>query len=236
MCTEVTNNVGGKMYMKEVEWQVQEQFVFQPTLQKPQSIKQLQVTPQFTEESVEGRPKISGIYHVAMTCTLSDEQMDSMKLEDEHIMIDTIDQQGNDGYFEYAVPFHIDFPPEAANAVQVNVHEAHGRIGEKGDMIVTWDVKCMYGVEGIQKERQSATTETKQPQEVEQDKKSETKERQVSLEEHEEEAQSETLEEKTEVVEEEADIPQLVSDDHVLSFFQQLADGTSKKSFRTKQL
>ncbi|HLR11575.1 MAG TPA: hypothetical protein VK120_09305 [Sporosarcina sp.] len=246
--------------MREVQWQVQEQFVFQPTLQKPISMKQLQVTPQFSEEMIEGHPKISGIYHVSMTCALSDEQMNAIELEDEQIVIDTIDLQGRDGYFEYAVPFHIEFPPEAAKAATVQVSDAHAVIEENGCITVIWDVQCMYEVEGIQREQQQVEKkqqETKkatvannhviqkaaqqEKQEVKNEQKSVKKqpvEPQVAKEENEQPEQrhqssndQEDAHEEKAVAQDEEDLSKVIPDDHVLSFFQQLADGTSKKSF-----
>lgn len=234
--------------MKEVQWQVEERFVFQPTLQKPQAIKQLNVTPQFTEEMVEGRPSVSGIYHVAVTCALADEQMTSLNIEDQ-IPIDTIDLQGSDGYFEYAVPFHIDFPPEAAKAVDVNIANAHAIIEKDGCMQVAWDVTCHYQVEGIQAPEKPSTTQQSvtendakkavTEERVEESVKEVTAEKEeqiqlVKVEDNEEVAYEEAatvldLEEEQVVYEEEA--KKEVSDDHVRSFFQQLSDGTSKKSF-----
>lgn len=238
----------GQLKMKEVKWQVQEEFLFQPNLQKPQSIKQLTVTPQFVEEIEEGRPKISGIYHVAMTCALLDEKMETVALEEECIIIDTIDQQDNDGYFEYAVPFHIDFPPEAAKAVQVNVHDAHANIDKQGHIVVTWDVECTYEVEGIQKRDQKIVTEKERDKQLEKHEekimKTDEKKAEESFAEKEQERPkkeklSAVIENKgqqeyvakTEEVERQDEESQVPSDDHVRSFFQQLKDGTSKKSF-----
>src|SRR5690625_754047 len=98
--------------MKNVKWQMKENFAFPSAVGKPLSAENLKVTPRFTLEKVEGRPKLTGIYHLAVNLNLSTEKSADRKVGDA-ILIDDVDINGNTGYFEYAVPFNIDFPPEA---------------------------------------------------------------------------------------------------------------------------
>ncbi|AOV07581.1 hypothetical protein [Sporosarcina ureilytica] len=148
--------------MKNVKWQMKENFAFSPEIGFPASADQLKVTPRFTLEKVEGRPKLTGIYHLAVNVNL-EERTNGHSEVNEAILIDDLDIDGKTGYFEYAVPFNIDFPPEADDPIDIKTLNTTHEIDKNGCLSIIWDVECSYKEVGIhqtqreeQKEKQSA--------------------------------------------------------------------------------
>ena len=51
---------------------------------------------------------------------------------------------GNLGYFEYAVPFNIDLPPEANDPLNIVTANAQSEMEGQGAIAVIWEVQCSY--------------------------------------------------------------------------------------------
>ncbi|MDS9471356.1 hypothetical protein [Sporosarcina pasteurii] len=174
--------------MKNVKWQMKENFAFSPEIGFPASADQLKVTPRFTLEKVEGRPKLTGIYHLAVNVNLEERKNDNSEIN-EAILIDDLDIDGKTGYFEYAVPFNIDFPPEADDPIDIKTMNTTHEIDENGCLSIIWDVECTYKEVGIhqtreeQKENQSAKTasaEAKKKEAVAEEKQTQTTKKEVA--------------------------------------------------------
>ena len=204
--------------MKQVEWSMKETFAFAQNIGRATSAKKIQVTPRYNEEAYEGRPKLTGIYHLAVTAHLSKKPL-QLEEDSEVIVIDDVDAKDGTGYFEYAVPFTIDFPPEAENPVSLQTVKPNYEIDDGGCLVIVWDVQCTYHEEGIEKQRQQ-----------DQEKQMETS--------HADEAEVEAK--KPVVIEETSEkvmqVASASSDDDVLQFMGELEDGISKTSFRLNDI
>ena len=70
---------------------------------------------------------------------------------------------GNGGYFEYAVPLHIDLPPEAGSPLQVVTTSTTNELDGQGSFSVVWDVECSYKEAVAQVEKAASIGLTEEP-------------------------------------------------------------------------
>lgn len=197
--------------MKQVSWRMEEAFVFPAEIGQPTAAKEIQVTPRFTAETVEGRPKLTGIYHLAVHVNLNDKTVENDDIG-ESILIEDLDLNGKTGYFEYAVPFNIDFPPEAENPVDIQTLNPSYDVKDH-HLSIVWDVECTYEEAGIQ--QQNERTKNEQTIEAERAK------------------ENNPISKSTEVVT--ATVP-TAQGDEVLGFIAELEDGVSATSFRLNDI
>lgn len=210
--------------MKEVNWQMKEHFVFPKEIGQPESAENIKITPQFTAEEFEGRPKLTGIYHIAVDVNLTENPEETVK-HDEAILIDDLDINEKSGYFEYALPFNIDFPPEAENPVDLTVKNPTYEVTD-GHLAMIWDVYCTYEEAGIQQDVK-ATTAAVEHEKVKAEQVVEEEPEQTIAE---NESTSEEVQETSKVVQETTSFTN--NGDEVLDFIAQLEDGISTTSFR----
>lgn len=225
--------------MKEVNWQMKESFAFPNEIGQPESAENIKITPRFTVEEFEGRPKLTGIYHIAVNVNLT-ESSKEMPPVDDAILIDDLDINEGSGYFEYALPFNIDFPPEAETPVELKVENPAYEV-ESGQLAMIWDVKCAYTEAGIGQSKEQPTIEKETAsadEKVEPSTKTVEKPKvESSPELHSEQKVEVASKPNRESVSETAKAPVETtvftdSDDEVLDFIAQLEDDVSTTSFR----
>ena len=130
--------------MKTVQWQMKEDFVFPESTGTPTGTESVRVTPRFTiDRSNEASVRISGIYHLAVNVEFDLEAPRTEQVESV-ILIDDVELNGNLGYFEYAVPFNIDLPPEANDPLNIVTANAQCEMEGQGAIAVIWEVQCSY--------------------------------------------------------------------------------------------
>lgn len=203
--------------MKEVNWQMKESFVFPAEMGQPKSVRDVKVIPRYTADEVEGRPKLTGIYHLAVDVNLTEEKREAVPA-DESILIDDLEIDGKTGYFEYALPFNIDFPPEAESPVDLKVLNPVTEVNDAGHLIMAWEVACTYQEAGIEQSQKQAEQQETLENEPASEELTETTDSEVALvaEKHEAAVETTTFSEG----------------DEVLDFISQLEDGVSATSFR----
>ncbi len=104
--------------MKTVQWQMKEDFVFPESTGTPMGTESVRVTPRFTIDRSNESVRMTGIYHLAVNVNLTWRHLEKKQVESA-ILIDDVELNGNLGYFEYAVPFNIDLPPEANDPLNI---------------------------------------------------------------------------------------------------------------------
>lgn len=129
--------------MKKVDWQVKENFVFPASAGMPTEAETINVTPRFTITRTSEAVRLTGIYHIAANIKL-DGEVSREETVEEAVLIDDVDVQGETGYFEYAVPFHIDLPSEVKDPLKVVTTKAACEMDGQGAFAVVWDVECTY--------------------------------------------------------------------------------------------
>lgn len=144
--------------MKTVQWQMQENFNFPASTGMPTGVETVKVTPRFTIDRTDASVRLTGIYHLAVNVEF-DGEVGVQPDNDAVIFIDDVDRQGDTGYFEYAIPFNIDLPPEANDPLNIVTTNAVCEPNGQGAIGVIWDVECSYReVVIVQEESQEQKT------------------------------------------------------------------------------
>ena len=103
------------------------------------------VTPRYTEERTEDAVRLTGIYHIAANVEFDEGSSGAEEWDDSFILIDDVEVDGKDGYFEYAVPLNIDLPSIAEGSLEIVTTQcATGKPDGQGTYGVVWNVECTY--------------------------------------------------------------------------------------------
>ena len=148
--------------MKKKLWTMQEDFIFPENAGVPAGAELVNVTPRYTEERTEDAVRLTGIYHIAANVQFEEGERGSGAL-DTAILIDDVELDGNGGYFEYAVPLHIDLPPEVGSPLQVVTTSTTNELDGQGSFSVVWDVECSYKEAVAQVEKPASIALTEEP-------------------------------------------------------------------------
>ncbi|MFJ7737785.1 valyl-tRNA synthetase [Lysinibacillus sp. NPDC097287] len=104
--------MGGNI-IEHKTWNMSETFCF-PGYGCPTEIASVQITPQWQAQQLEDSLRLIGIYHVTAHVRFDFQEEHAMVDSDDLVKIDALDLQGDTGYFEYAVPLHVDLPKDAS--------------------------------------------------------------------------------------------------------------------------
>ncbi|AXH99335.1 hypothetical protein DV702_06010 [Sporosarcina sp. PTS2304] len=120
------------------QWTVQETFYFPAEYGAFTEATECKVTPGFTEERTEDAILLQGIYHIAANVVF-DEDKPVVESVDERLVIEDVEVQNGKGYFEYAVPLHVDLPPEHDGVLELHVKDVVAT-AEDGGVCLKWTV------------------------------------------------------------------------------------------------
>ncbi|MFS0575386.1 hypothetical protein AB1K83_07125 [Sporosarcina sp. 179-K 3D1 HS] len=131
--------------MDKKKWTMQENFMFPAEAGMPAEAISLKVTPGFMEERSEQGVRLSGIYHIAAKIRFTEEEpIQEAEGLDAAVLVEDVELDGNKGYFEYAVPLHIDLPPEAKSPIHVTASHERSEWDGQGSIGIVWEVECEY--------------------------------------------------------------------------------------------
>lgn len=130
--------------MEKKLWSMQEDFYFPERAGVPTGVQSVSVTPRYTEERTEDAVRLTGIYHIAANVEFDEELLRAGEWGDSFILIDDVEVDGKDGYFEYAVPLNIDLPSIAESPLEIITTHATGKSDGQGSYGVVWNVECTY--------------------------------------------------------------------------------------------
>lgn len=102
----------GGIIIEHKTWNMRETFCF-PGYGCPTEIAAVQIKPQWQAMQLEDSLRLMGIYHITAHVRFDFQDMEAFTDDEELITIDALDIQGDTGYFEYAVPLHVDLPKES---------------------------------------------------------------------------------------------------------------------------
>ncbi|MCM3720672.1 alanine racemase [Solibacillus isronensis] len=193
------------------KWEMKETFTFPKQLGNVQENSKIVVEPKWHEEISEDSVVVRGIYVVKGNI-----QFDHVAREDEieeGIYIEHMDIEKDHGYFEYALPFSVDFPNDDIEAVSLRINDIKVE-PNNGYCSCSWAVHC-----DVEKKVQ-AIVEVEEPAPVEE----------IVVEKPVEEVQPRLQAEK-EV--ESTQMAQTVP--HELDFLEQLADAYSRVQIQLKK-
>ena len=202
-------SVGRGFFMQQ--WEMKETFTFPKQLGNVQENSKIVVEPKWHEEISEDSVVVRGIYVVKGNI-----QFDHVAREDEieeGIYIEHMDIEKDHGYFEYALPFSVDFPNDDIEAVSLRINDIKLE-PNNGYCSCSWAVHC-----DVEKKVQ-AIAEVEEPAPVEE----------IVVEQPVEEAQPRLQAEK------EVESTQMVQTvPHELDFLEQLADAYSRVQIQLKK-
>jgi len=102
----------GGIIIEQKTWNMRETFCF-PGYGCPTELAAVQIKPQWQAMQLEDSLRLMGIYHITAHVRFDFQDMQVFTGDDNLITIDALDVQGDTGYFEYAVPLHVDLPKES---------------------------------------------------------------------------------------------------------------------------
>jgi len=191
--------------MEKKQWSMQENFYFPEHAGVPTGVQSVTVTPRYTEERTEDAVRLTGIYHIAANVEFGEGER-AGEWDDSFILIDDVEVDGKDGYFEYAVPLNIDLPSVAESPLEIVTMQATGKSDGQGTYGVVWNVECTYTeavaiVEELEEVQEAVAVEVTVPTPI------------VAI-----------------------DSTSLDEMDEVLSFIAELTDGISTKAYRSNDV
>ncbi|WP_336046357.1 alanine racemase [Solibacillus ferritrahens] len=121
------------------QWEMNEMFTFPKQLGNIQQNSKIVVEPKWHEEINEDSVVLRGIYVVKGNIQF-DHKAREEEIE-EGIYIEHIDIEKDYGYFEYALPFSVDFPNDQIEKVSLQINEIKIE-PNSGYCLCSWKVNC----------------------------------------------------------------------------------------------
>lgn len=123
------------------QWEINENFIFPSFLGNVIGTPSIQVKPSWQQQVENESVLLNGVYVIK-----GHVQFDFNPIEDEQqpqgILIEHIDVEQDQAYFEYAIPFSIDFPKEEVETVTIEALSPK-LVADKGSACnCSWQVQC----------------------------------------------------------------------------------------------
>lgn len=132
--------------MNQVNWKLQEVFYFPESFGVPTNAPRIEVKPQVEFQQVNGVCSLYGIYHIAANVAFQPGESQHHGTS-EWISIEDLDVNGENGYFEYAVPLFIELPPTYVHGnvmPKINLSDVNAHVTDEQTLKVEWNVTCEY--------------------------------------------------------------------------------------------
>lgn len=158
--------------MKKITWEINESFVFPEIYGKPTSLNKVKITPRWEQQEDELSVSLTGIYHIAANVEFDDTQEVLQQLENESTLVDEVDVEGSEGYFEYAIPLNVSLPNDKIDqsTVVLNTKNLQTKVSDNGICVISCQVDCEYKnveeKEVVETPRVEAQSEVVQNEEV----------------------------------------------------------------------
>lgn len=132
--------------MEKVNWSFQEVFYFPESFGTPTRTSLVEVKPQFVFQQNDGYCCLNGIYHISVNVSFEPGVCDHHAIS-EWVSIEDLDMNGENGYFEYAVPHSIELPPEykqGQKLPELAISNILPTVTDDKTLKIQWDVACAY--------------------------------------------------------------------------------------------
>lgn len=132
--------------MEKVNWSFQEVFYFPESFGTPKRTSLVEVKPQFVFQQNDGYCCLNGIYHISVNVSFEPGVCNHHAIS-EWVSIEDLDMNGENGYFEYAVPHSIELPPEYKQGQkfpELSISNIQPIITDDKTLKIQWDVDCSY--------------------------------------------------------------------------------------------
>ena len=136
--------------MQNINWEMMTQFVFPEQCGCVEEILSVDIKPIWQQVETDESVRLVGIYHIAALARFNPDETPQYC---EGTLIDQLEFDGFDGYFEYALPLEVDLPREKVaveNQPQVCVNDVSFFVYDGSSCTFKWEVDCQFkeSVEG----------------------------------------------------------------------------------------
>lgn len=136
--------------MQNINWEMMTQFVFPEQCGIVEEILTVDIKPIWQQVETDDSVRLVGIYHIAAVARFNPNGLPEYC---EGTLIDQLEFDGHDGYFEYALPLEVDLPREKVaekNQPQVYVNDVSFFVYDGSSCTFKWGVDCKFeeSVEG----------------------------------------------------------------------------------------
>ncbi len=136
--------------MQNINWEMMTQFVFPEQCGCVEEIVSVDIKPIWQQIETDESVRLVGIYHIAAVARFNPDETPEYC---EGTLIDQLEFDGSDGYFEYALPLEVDLPREKVaekHQPQVCVNDVSFFVYDGSSCTFKWEVDCKFkeSVEG----------------------------------------------------------------------------------------
>lgn len=136
--------------MQKINWDMMTQFVFPEQLGLVEEVVSVDIKPIWQQIETEESLRLVGIYHIAAIARFNPDELPEYS---DGTLIDELEFEGNNGYFEYALPLEIDLPRDKVaydSSPEVCVNDVAHFVYDGSNCTFKWDVDCQFNeaVEG----------------------------------------------------------------------------------------
>lgn len=130
--------------MQNIHWEMMTQFVFPENVGTVEEVISVNIKPRWQQIDTEDSIRLLGIYHITATARFNPKEFPEYS---EGTLIEHLDFNGNDGYFEYALPLEVDLPKEKVGynqSPQISVDDVSFFVYDGSSCTFKWEAKCTF--------------------------------------------------------------------------------------------
>ena len=125
--------------MREVRWQIEEQFCFPPKLGVIKKVRAFSVQPKWQMRTFNQSVQLLGIYHMKASVLFKDGRAEPLG-----ILIEDFDFNDDHAYFEYAFPLKVDLPNGEYRDISLKILNEKATVSSTNNLIVSFEVVCKF--------------------------------------------------------------------------------------------
>ncbi len=128
--------------MQNYNWDLMTQFVFPEEYGIVEEVVSVDIKPRWQQIETEDSLRLVGIYHITSTVRFNPKEFPEYS---EGTLIEHLEMNGNEGYFEYALPLEVNLPKEKVQdgwAPQLNVEDVNFFVYDGSSCTFKWDICC----------------------------------------------------------------------------------------------
>ncbi|MBM7606935.1 hypothetical protein JOD29_000172 [Lysinibacillus composti] len=130
--------------MQNINWEMMTQFVFPEDLGIVEEVISVNIKPRWQQVETDESVRLVGIYHITAVVRFNPSHLPQYC---EGTLIEHLEFDGNDGYFEYALPLEVDLPREKIaqlNKPELFVNDVNFFVYDGSSCTFKWETKCVY--------------------------------------------------------------------------------------------
>ena len=130
--------------MQKINWDMMTQFVFPEQLGVVEEVVSVDVKPIWQQIETEDSLRLVGIYHIAAIARFNPNELPETS---DGTLIEELEFEGNNGYFEYALPLEVDLPRDKVasdSSPLVSINDVSHFVYDGSNCTFKWDVDCEF--------------------------------------------------------------------------------------------